>query len=60
MYYAVFFLAAQYSQICLWWASLPLAALMHLLDFDKVVSELSVINQTDACVALKRNQEAVG
>ena len=39
---------------------LPLAALMHLLDFDKIVSELGVINQTDACVVLKRNQEAVG
>ena len=36
------------------------AALMHLLDFYKVVSELGVINQTDACVVLKRNQEAVG
>ena len=35
-------------------------ALMHLLDFDKIVSELGVINQTDACVVLKRNQEAVG
>ena len=28
---------------------------MHLLDFDKVVSELGVINQTDACVVLKRD-----
>ena len=35
-------------------------ALMHLLDFDKVVSELGVINQADACVVLERNQEAVG
>ncbi len=37
-----------------------LRGLVHLLDFDKVVSELGVINQADACVVLKRNQEAVG
>ena len=37
-----------------------LRGLVHLLDFDKIVSELGVINQTDACVVLKRNQEAVG
>ena len=75
-----FFLAAQYSQICLLpftnavgipsiqggkdvnhlKSFLPLAALMHILDFDKIVSELGVINQTDACVVLKRDQEAVG